>query len=233
MKFIESTGDSQCGMAPKPDRLFCYSIFYVLLLQLSTSVTSSANFPRYISLISISFCLSILSTVSMGWFWGDSKKDDPVKKLDPGLRDYLERETPSQDYVPTPQTEEPPKVQDARDQTPQTTTADSSDASKPKVPAASLYPDGRYAHIWKTYKPPSDPEESGVRSVERVIEKVKDRKDSVQRAAMENCALEQEEVANCFKTGNWQRQLKARMTMCSEENSKFARCFTTQAVSDF
>lgn len=167
----------------------------------------------------------------MGWFWGDSKKDDPVKKLDPGLRDYLERETPSQDYVPSSQTQEPPKTVNAPGQAPQTATAESSDPSKPQVPAASLFPDGRYAHIWKNYKPPSDPEESGVRSVERVIEKVKDKRDSVQRAAMENCALEQEEVAHCFKNGNWQKQLKARMTLCSEENSKFARCFTTQAVS--
>lgn len=166
----------------------------------------------------------------MGWFWGNSNKDDPVNKLDPGLRDYLQRETPSQDYAPTAQTQESKHV-NASSQTPQSIFPDGTDPSKPAVPSASLFPDGRYAHIWENYKPPSDPEEVGVRSVERVLDKYKDRKDSVQRAAMENCAIEQEELAHCFRTGTWQDQLRARVTLCSRENSTFARCFTTQAVS--
>lgn len=166
--------------------------------------------------------------VAMGWFWGNSK-DDPVNKLDPGLRDYLQRETPTQDYVPTTQSQEPRKPVDAPSHAPQPGAPET--AEPPAVPSASLFPDGRYAHIWKNYKPPANPEEVGVRSVERVIDKYKERKDSVQRAAMENCALEQEELAHCFRTGDWQKRLKARVTLCSAENSNFARCFSTQAVS--
>lgn len=160
----------------------------------------------------------------MSWFWGDSKKD-PVKELDPGLRDYLKQETPDK-YVPAPDVKQP--------STPTATpeTKEPTDSEKPKVPAASLYQDGRYADLWKTYKAPVVVDEStGVRGAERVIEKFKERGDTVQRAAMENCALEMEELTYCFSTGNWRKQIEARLTMCSAENATFSRCFTTQSVS--
>ena len=169
----------------------------------------------------------------MGWFWGSSNKDDPVKQLDPGLREYLEHEAPSK-YVPTtqvPSPQNPSKTVEPQPQTPQSEKPSSSTSpDEPKVPSASLYPDGRYAHLWKTYKPP----ETGggeMKGAERVIGKEKERKDTVHRAAMENCALEMEALTYCSQTGDWKKQLKARMTLCSEENSTFSRCFTTQAVS--
>lgn len=169
----------------------------------------------------------------MGWLWGDSNKDDPVKKLDPELRDFLEHETPSK-YIPTTQVPSvsEPKTQPAAasERITHPSTADAQDPSKPSVPAASLFPDGRYAHLWKTYKPPNEAENNS-RGVERVIEQYKQRKDTVHRAAMENCALEQEALTYCFQTGDLTQRLKSRMTMCAEENRKFSRCFTTQAVS--
>ncbi|RAK80489.1 uncharacterized protein BO72DRAFT_475112 [Aspergillus fijiensis CBS 313.89] len=166
----------------------------------------------------------------MGWFWGGSNQDDPVKKLDPELRDFLEHEAPKK-YVPTnalPSVHEPSKTVEKTPVSPPSSES-ASTPSEPSVPNASLFPDGRYAHLWKTYKPPQEKEQSEMKTAERVIEKYKQRGDTVHRAAMENCALEQEDWANCFRTGNWQKQLKARATMCSEENSKFSRCFTTQA----
>lgn len=172
----------------------------------------------------------------MGWFGRDSsKQDNPVNKLDPELREYLERERPSQ-YVPSehaqdgprPQLTEPASLSRHPDGT-----ARQADVSESAVPSASLFPDGRYAHLWKTYKPPQELEESGISQAERVIEKFKEHKDSVHRAAMENCALENEALTLCFQTGSWQKRLKARVTMCSEENSTFSRCFTTQAVRVF
>ncbi|KAI9924653.1 hypothetical protein ASPWEDRAFT_40788 [Aspergillus wentii DTO 134E9] len=165
----------------------------------------------------------------MGWFWG-SNNDDPVKKLDPGLREYLEHEAPAK-YVPTtqiPSAQDPSQTVDTQSQ-PSQPAPEATEPPKPTVPAASLYPDGRYADLWKTYKPPSDVEGAEVKGASRVIEKYKERKDTVHRAAMENCALEHEDLTYCFQTGNWQKQLKARMTLCSEENSTFSRCFTTQA----
>lgn len=155
----------------------------------------------------------------MGWLW--SSKDDPVKNLDPGLREYLEHEAPK--YAPAPQ--EPSKTDQSQSQSQN----QSQSTSPQSVPNASLFPDGRYAHLWKTYTPPQE-DNPEVKGAERVISKEKDRKDTVQRAAMENCALEHEALTYCFQTGNWQKQLKARVTLCSEENSTFSRCFTTQAV---
>lgn len=152
----------------------------------------------------------------MGWFWGS--KDDPVKNLDPGLRQYLEHEAPK--YAPPQVSSHDPKTDQGQSE---------SQVQEKPVPNASLFPDGRYAHLWKTYTPPQE-EGADVKGAERVIGKEKERKDTVQRAAMENCALEHEALTYCFQTGNWQKQLKARVTLCSEENSSFSRCFTTQAV---
>ncbi|CAG8033179.1 unnamed protein product [Penicillium olsonii] len=156
----------------------------------------------------------------MGWFGGNSK-NDPVQKLDPGLRDYLEQEKPDK-YVPGPNVKPPPSTSEQQ--------PEPSDPSKPKVPAASLYQDGRYADLWKTYKPPAvdDGEQVGIRGASRVIEKHKEHGDTVQRAAMENCALEHEALTYCFQTGNWRKQIEARLTLCSAENSTFSRCFMTQ-----
>jgi hypothetical protein len=74
-------------------------------------------------------------------------------------------------------------------------------------------------------------ERAGVRGATKVIEKYKERGDTVQRAAMENCALEHEALTYCFQTGNWRKQIEARLTMCSAENGAFTRCFQTQSVS--
>ncbi|GKZ17565.1 hypothetical protein AbraIFM66951_004339 [Aspergillus brasiliensis] len=162
----------------------------------------------------------------MGWFWGGSNKDDPVKKLDPGLREYLEHEAPEK-YVPTASV---PSSQDSSKTVPQDVKpSDNAESSEPALPSASLFPDGRYAHLWKTYKPPQEKEATEQKTAERVIEKYKQRGDTVHRAAMENCALEHEDLTYCFQTGNWEKRLRARVTLCSEENAKFSRCFTTQA----
>ena len=163
----------------------------------------------------------------MGWFWGDNTSD-PVKKLDPGLREFLEQETPDQ-YVPAPDLKQPaPTPSPAHSPEPQ----EADESSKPKVPAASLYQDGRYADLWKTYKPPSNVDSTpGKRGAERVIEQYKEHGDTVQRAAMENCALENEALALCFQTGNWKKQIESRLTMCSAENATFSRCYQTQSVS--
>lgn len=161
----------------------------------------------------------------MGWFWGKSD-DDPVKKLDPGLREYLEHEAPKKYVPPTPEAPKPVDTQSRPSQAPPT--SESTEPSQPAIPSASLYPDGRYAHLWKTYKPPASEETQ--KGAERVIEKYKQRGDTVHRAAMENCALEHEDLTYCFQTGTWSKRLKSRMSMCHEENHTFSRCFTTQAV---
>lgn len=174
----------------------------------------------------ISLLYNHLVTFKMGWLWGNSSQD-PVKDLDPNLRKYLEQES-SDKHVPAHDVKQP--------SAPVSTTPELQDPEDPstlKVPSASLYQDGRYAHLWKTYKPPVDAadESSGVRGAERVIEKYKQRGDTVQRAAMENCAIEHEALTLCFQTGNWRKQIESRLTMCAAENGTFSRCFETQSVS--
>lgn len=166
----------------------------------------------------------------MGWFWSDSKaKDDPTKKLDPGLREYLQQETPDK-YTPaaapspdpTPPLPEPTKAESS-----QHTAAEE---SKPAVPRASLFPDGRYAHLWKDYQTPTEVENSTKRPGERVVDQFNKRKDFLNRAAVENCAEEQEILTHCFKLGSLQNRIWARVTLCSAENRAFARCYTMQGV---
>jgi len=178
----------------------------------------------------------------MGWFWGSSDEKgtdssrDAVGKLDPSLRDFLQKESTtnygparppptaptesSEPYTDRPSSPQHPKQPDA---------AGTSDASDPSVPPQSLYADGRYAHIWKTYKPLSEIENSQKTEQDKlldVLESHKYRKAEIGRAALENCAFEQWEVNDCFRSGSW----VSRMTMCRKENHKLDRCYTMQAV---
>lgn len=172
-------------------------------------------------------------TFPMGWFWSDSKPNDPTKKLDPGLREYLQQETPDK-YTPAaapspapeshPPPPEPPKPESSQ---PSTT-----EESKPTVPSASLFPDGRYAHLWKDYQTPTEVELSTKPPAERVVDQFNKRKDFLNRAAVENCAEEQEMLAHCFKRGSLQNRIWARVTLCSAENREFGRCYTMQGVRD-
>ncbi|KAK2839188.1 hypothetical protein FQN49_006387 [Arthroderma sp. PD_2] len=162
----------------------------------------------------------------MGWFWGNTSSDaDPTKKLDPSLREYLEKESPSK-YTPTTagvppqQTSKPAEGPSAQDQVAETGTS---------VPPPSLFPDGRYAHLWKDYKSLEQIEGPGVSPAEKVVSQFKLRKDVLNRASLENCSEEQEALSNCFKKGTWSEKVKARLSMCGEQNAQFSRCYTLQS----
>lgn len=179
----------------------------------------------------------------MGWFWGSSNQtQDPTTKLDPELQDYLKKERPAtyttddqslRQLTPTQSIRTSERLNTASNtsSTDDKPVEDKPSDDKPAVPAASLFPDGRYAHLWKTYKPLAEVEAADTsNAAQRVIDKFKRRKDSVHAAAMENCAVEHEELTKCFNKSDWLAMLKARATMCSDENRKFSRCYTTQAV---
>lgn len=170
----------------------------------------------------------------MGWFDGwtgsQSSGGDPLQKLDPKLRDFLEREAPvkyeqSQTQSrpsPTPEAPAPPQAVDA-------TVSPEADQQRPTVPPQSLYQDGRYAHLWKTYRPQAAVEAETKSDHEKlmdVLEAYKDRKAEIGKAALENCALEQEAWSECMKSGD----ITARMTMCRDAVRKFERCYTLQNV---
>lgn len=164
----------------------------------------------------------------MGWFWGTSDGSDPTKQLDPSLKDFLQQETPVRYDPTTVQHHSPSPSPSAQPQTKQSssqsTSADESiPADKPSVP--SLFPDGRYAHLWKDYRPVAQAE-TPMSPGEKVIEQFKKRKDVLNKAALENCAEEQLDLSLCFKSGT----VKERATMCSTKNAKFSRCYTMQTV---
>ena len=100
------------------------------------------------------------------------------------------------------------------------------------MPPQSLYQDGRYAHLWKNYKPQSVVEAETKSDHEKlmdVLEAYKERKAEIGKAALENCALEQAEWSECMKSGT----VTARMTMCRDAVRKFERCYTIQNVCSF
>jgi hypothetical protein len=171
----------------------------------------------------------------MGWFWGSSsskgatKSQDPLRDLDPSLRDFLAKESPVKysSSIPAPP---PPAAQSTQAAPSAEKSSSPAPASEqPIVPCESLFQDGRYAHLWKTYQPLNKVDAEGKSEQEKindVLEGYNFRKAEIGRAALENCALEQSDVNECFRSGGWQ----SRLTMCRAENKKLERCYMMQAV---
>ncbi|KJZ77329.1 hypothetical protein HIM_03053 [Hirsutella minnesotensis 3608] len=164
----------------------------------------------------------------MGWLpsiFGSGKSTDPVDKLDPKLREFLDREspvkyTPAQPSPPPAATPTPHALDDVKVAAPE--------AEKPLVPAASLYQDGRYAHLWKNYQPLAQIEAENTSDHDKlmnVLESYKGRKAAIGQAALENCAEQQEEWVNCMKRGSWEDQLQ----MCRHQVRRFEKCYSMQS----
>jgi hypothetical protein len=173
----------------------------------------------------------------MGWFWGSSdskdgdKSQDPLRDLDPSLRDFLAKESPVKYGTSnSPAASQPvPAAKPSPQSRPTDPAPGSQEDTEPKVPPQSLFKDGRYAHLWKTYQSQSQTEaesKSDQEKINDVLEGYKYRKAEIGRAALENCALEQWQVNDCFVNGGW----ASRLTMCRTENRELERCYTMQAV---
>ena len=164
---------------------------------------------------------------TMGWLWGprNSSEDDPRKHLDRELKDFLEKETPKNRKPATPRAPSQ-SVQPTNFEEPQA----SRQESGPRTPSESLFQDGRYAHLWKNYRPLIEIEEANKSDQEKlmdVLEAYKYRRKSVGRMALENCALEQAALHECYANGSY----ADRMVLCRTQNKAFSRCYTVQAVS--
>ncbi|KAI5290975.1 hypothetical protein KEM52_000293 [Ascosphaera acerosa] len=181
----------------------------------------------------------------MGWLWGSTSSssgrgatEDPTKQLEPGLKDYLQKQSPVAYQLPSVAEGVTPSSQSDGRAGPSAVSAPASaEASPPSeeqehaVPRESLFPDGRYAHLWKTYQPLEAVEQQGATTsnAEKVIEQFKRRKAKLNETALENCAEEHEALTLCFKKGGAGAQAWARVTLCRDENAKFSRCYTMQA----
>ncbi|KAF2454260.1 hypothetical protein BDY21DRAFT_353454 [Lineolata rhizophorae] len=182
----------------------------------------------------------------MGWFWGSSTSsnpsDDPLQNLDPELRDFLRKEShlqqPSQQR-PQKQKSAPPTAASptttssptsSAEATRSSTTDASQSPSHPPVPPQSLYQDGRYAHLWKTYRPLSSIESASLSEpdkLRRIMEAYNDRKSRIGEAALENCAIEQIALHDCYHNNG--ATIGQRLKLCTDERRKHDRCFTLQA----
>lgn len=165
----------------------------------------------------------------MSWFWGKSTKDaDPTKSLDRDLKEFLDSQQP-RPYV---------TVDEAKQN--QVGGGSSESIEKPKtraelppedrpLPKESLFQDGRYKELWKSYVPQSEIQvESTSNPAQRVMDVKKDRKASLTQVALENCAFEEELKRNCLTQSNSLAAIRARMTMCGKETKAFNRCFQLQ-----
>ncbi|TQV96102.1 hypothetical protein V2A60_003449 [Cordyceps javanica] len=164
----------------------------------------------------------------MGWLpsiFGGGGSSDPLSNLDPKLREFLDKESPvkyttsnGKPVGPAPSTSAPP----------QDSTAPAADSAKGGIPSESLYQDGRYAHLWKNYRPLAQIEEETTTEQEKlvkILDGYKERKQAIGIAAMENCAIQQEEWINCMKNGSWSDQLQ----MCRHQVHRYERCYTMQS----
>ncbi|KAK0995833.1 hypothetical protein LTS01_006529 [Friedmanniomyces endolithicus] len=155
----------------------------------------------------------------MGWLWGDNKSNDqhtdPYSKLDPGLRDFLEKESPLKYEVaqPSPARPSPDAASNEyrsqlgwTEPPPSTTQRSANEPSTPAsvVPPESLYQDGRYAYLWKNYRPRAEVEAASQTEADKlraVIDAYNDRRTAIGRAAVENCVLEQMAERECWSPG--------------------------------
>ncbi|PKS09853.1 hypothetical protein jhhlp_004476 [Lomentospora prolificans] len=160
----------------------------------------------------------------MGWIsslFGSKSAEDPLQKLDPKLREFLEKESPVK-LQPTKSTP------DTDQRLPESAPVKTQQGPQSSVPPESLYKDGRYAELWKTYKPLEAVEADTKSSHEKlmdVLDGFKERKMLIAKAALENCAFQQEEWRKCMVEGSWVDTLQ----MCREQARRFERCYTMQS----
>ncbi|KAI0384194.1 hypothetical protein F5Y04DRAFT_238095 [Hypomontagnella monticulosa] len=168
----------------------------------------------------------------MGWWdslWASSSSgDDPLRKLDPKLREFLERESPVKYSAAQAETaaaakEEAERIAAAKKEEER----EAREGGRPAVPRESQFQDGRYAHLWKTYRPLAEIEAETKSDHEKlmdVLEGYKERKNQIGKAALENCALEQVDWRQCMSSPS----VTERMTMCRSQIKKFEKCYMTQ-----
>lgn len=168
----------------------------------------------------------------MSWIWGSKKQDDdPTKSLDSDLKQFLKAQTSSRhqrDHQPNAQLSAAPTVQPASIASQTQPDLPPAPEERP-LPKESLFQDGRYKDLWKTYEPLNAIEAPTQTPADRVIEAKKERKTSLSQAALENCAFEEELKRDCYHYGDTWNRLRARATLCNRETKAFNRCFQLQA----
>jgi len=162
--------------------------------------------------------------------WPFNTTDDPLSKLDPELRKFLEQEAPKpsppQHFTSAPSTNSTPAFVDQLQKSQQSKQSQSIPHDAPKVPPQSQFQDGRYAHIWKTYQPTSDTASmSDGEVLQNLTKSFQWRKQEISKVALENCAFEAIAEQDCWKSGS----LGQKLRLCGDETKALNRCTTLQA----
>jgi hypothetical protein len=165
----------------------------------------------------------------MGWLWGSDNNSNGQDQLDPSLRDFLKKEAPTGPKPTLPSTPPKEKPTDTPTPTTQSQSSAQTEPQRPAVPPQSQFQDGRYADLWKNYTPQDILNDRGKSEQDRLrdlVDAYNDRKASIGRIAMENCALEYMEQFECFRNPKtwW-----SKGTMCIAESRKFNRCYDIQS----
>ncbi|KAH6620223.1 hypothetical protein C7974DRAFT_228157 [Boeremia exigua] len=160
----------------------------------------------------------------MGWLWSSSNESD---KLDPSLRDFLKKESPTgpKPALPTAPKEQPVQSTPA----PAPPTQAPAESEKPFIPPQSQFQDGRYAHLWKGYVPQDVLLERGKNEQDKLkdlVDAYNGRNASIAQVAIENCAIEQIEQFECFRNP---KQWFTLGGLCNAESRKFNRCYDMQS----
>jgi hypothetical protein len=183
----------------------------------------------------------------MGWIdsiWG-KRSDDPLGTLDPKLQEFLRKESPlkydSKRPTTTTSSTTSSNPTDASSSSSSSSSSQgndnaasapssSDDAAAQPPPPQSLFSDGRYAHLWRSYTPLAEIEAASKSDSEKltdVLAAFKERKREIGRAAIENCVEWQEAWRNCYEHGSWGE----KGMMCNKAVRKFERCYDTNVVS--
>ena len=133
---------------------------------------------------------ALTTSHKMGWLWGSSSDD--ANKLDPSLREFLKKEAPTgpKPTLPTAPPKEKP-VEPSPTAVPPVQAP--TQPEKPFVPPQSQFQDGRYAHLWKDYRPYNEMMDAGKNEQDKLrdlVDAYNGRSATVGQIAMENCAIE-------------------------------------------
>lgn len=165
----------------------------------------------------------------MSWLWGSKKDDDPTKSLDRDLKQFLDSQTSSKHAQAQPEPQQRLKTETSKILTPLQPHEQTLAPQDRPLPKESLFQDGRYKDLWRTYAPQANIEAVNESPAERVVQAKKERSTSLTQAAQENCAFEEELKRNCYAYSDTWNRLRATMTLCNKEAKAYNRCFQLQA----
>lgn len=163
----------------------------------------------------------------MGWFpWSSSGSKD--RKVNDDLDAFLSDELSSvkrqlKSSTPT----SPPAPLPASKPLPSSSTPSAQTTTSNPGSSRSAFPDGRYADLWKTYRPVAETEaeaEDHTSRLRNLSQAHKARERRVEEAATENCAFEAEALAKCLFAGS----ATDRFTMCTAASRAKTGCIEMQ-----